>query len=235
MALPLVNSSRYTTTIPSTGIEVDYRPYLVKEEKILMVALESKNEIAITKAVKDVISACVLSEIDIENLAMFDLEYLFLKLRAKSVGEVAEIKLKCTECEHANDYSVNLDELEVKGIGEQSNVIKITDSVGITMRYPSVSDLDGIKENEMQSIDGVMKLILACMVNIFDDDNVYACKDETTKNLQDFLDSLNSSQFQEIAKFLQEIPAITETIKFNCTSCNHENELELKGLQSFFS
>jgi len=235
MALPLVNSSRYTTTIPSTGVEVDYRPYLVKEEKILMIALESKDNIAITKAVKDVIKACVLDDINIEKLAMFDLEYLFLKLRAKSVGEVADIKLKCVECNHANDISVNLDELEVKGIGEQSNVINITDSVGITMRYPSVADLNGISENDTKKIDGVMKLILACMENIFDDNNVYACKDETTKNLENFLDSLNSAQFQEVAKFLQEIPAISETIEFVCTSCKHENELELKGLQSFFS
>jgi len=235
MALPQVNNSRYSVVIPSTGVEVDYRPYLVKEEKILMIALESKDNVAITKAVKDVIQACVLDDIDVNELAMFDLEYLFLKLRGKSVGESADLKLKCSECEHPNEYTVNLDDLEVKGISDDDKVIQITDSIGVTMKYPSVSDLSGISDKDTNSVTGVIKIILACMVNIFDDDNVYACKDETTKNLENFLDSLNSGQFQKIAKFLQDLPAIQEDIEFTCTSCKHENKILLKGLQSFFS
>jgi hypothetical protein len=236
MALPIVNSSRYTTTIPSTGVEVEYRPYLVKEEKILMIAMESKDNVAITKAVKDVIKACVIGEVDVNRLATFDLEFLFLKLRAKSVGEVAEISLKCVECDHPNEVSLNLDKLEVKGLTEgQDNVIQITDTVGITMRYPSVSDVSGINPEDLGKISVVMKLIVGCMENIFDADAVYACKDETTKSVQDFLDSLNSAQFKKIAEFLQQIPAISETIQFTCTECKHENELELRGLESFFS
>lgn len=235
MALPIVNSSRYTTTIPSTGVEVEYRPYLVKEEKILMIAMESKDNVAITKAVKDVIKACVIGDIDVNRLATFDLEFLFLKLRAKSVGEVAEISLKCSECETPNEMTINLDELEVKGLEDHDNVIQITDTVGITMRYPSVADVAGVNPEDLGKVNVIMKLIVSCMESIFDADAVYACKDESTKNVQDFLDSLNSSQFRKIAEFLQKIPAISETLNFKCKSCNHENELELKGLESFFS
>lgn len=203
-----------------------------------MVALESKNQKQTTKAVKDVISACVLTEgFNVNELTLFDLEWVFLKLRSKSVGETTEIKVKCEECETQHDTEINLEDLEVTGLGEddEDKIIQLTDTVGITMKYPSADDVEGISENELKSVKGVLKLIVNCMETIFDEDNVYPCKDETRKSVEEFLDSLNSAQFQKITQFFTKIPAITHDIEFTCTKCKHENKIELKGLQSFFS
>ena len=231
MALPVVNSSKYTAVIPSTGVEVDYRPYLVKEEKILMIALESKDQKQIMKAVKDVIEACVFDDINVDELAVFDIETLFLKLRSKSVGETADLNAKCSKCEHPHEAQVNLEEIEVTGIDEDSKIIQVTDTIGVTMRYPTIGDFEAGTEGT----EAILQLMTKCMVNIFDDDNVYPCKDETRKSLTDFIDSLNSGQFQKLAKFFQDLPALVHNIEFVCTKCEHENSIELKGIQSFFS
>lgn len=236
MALPVVNSSRYSTKLPSTGVEIDYRPYLVKEEKIMMVALESKDNKQIVRAMKDVAQACVLSEVDVNQLTGFDLEWLFLKLRSKSVGENVELKLICQneECKHPNPVNINLDEIEMDDF-DDNRIIQLTDTIGLQMLYPSVDLMAKYDEEKLKTVDGAFDLIIDCMQTIYDEDNVYNVKDETRDNVRDFLSSLTSAQFKMVSDYLQNIPSVKKDVEYTCESCGKEDKLELRGLQSFFT
>jgi len=234
MALPIVTSAKYSTVIPSMNKKVEFRPYLVKEEKILMIAMESKNQKQIVTALKDVISACVYDKIDTSKLTMFDIESLFLRLRSKSVGENVEVSLKCTECSHPHPREINLDEVEVTEVDDESKTIRINKEIGIVMRYPSINDMSQYSDGDLQTIDGIMNMMVDCIVTIFDNDNVYNTKDEPRKNVVEFIDSLNSTQFAMIAKFFSDMPSLVHNIEFDCDKCSVHNKLELKGIQSFF-
>lgn len=239
MALPLVNASKYEATIPSTGQVIEFRPFLVKEEKLLMVALESKDDKLIVRTMKDVLSSCVYSDIDINTFTTFDLEELFLRLRAKSVGEKVELKLKCEECDYENPQVVDLDELGVKINEERNNVIMINDEVGIEFKYPSLTDLEGLnvaKEGDTKGqLKAMTQLIIKSIKSIFDNDNVYPAVDQSDEELENFIDALNSNQFKEISEWLGNIPSLVHNIEYSCNKCGHENSLELRGLQSFFT
>lgn len=232
MALPQLNTAKYSTVVPSLNKEVTFRPYLVKEEKILMIAMESQDNKQIIRAVKDVIKACVLDDINVEKLAMFDIEALFLALRSKSVGENVDVRLKCNNCEHLNDISINLDEITLPD-GSIDPVIQLTDEVGVTMRYPSINDVEGM--NQEGGVKEMMKIIALCIENIFDADSVYSSDSYSEKELNEFIDGLNSNQFQKITKFFDDLPAITQNVEFNCVSCSEKNDVELKGIASFFT
>ena len=236
MALPQVNSSRYSTKLPSTGIDIEYRPYLVKEEKIMMVALESKDNKQIVKAMKDVANACIHSDIDIDKLTSFDLEWVFLKLRAKSVGESADVKLKCSEegCDGMTDVSINLEELEMDDY-DSNRILQLNDKIGIQMLYPSVSLMEKYDEEKLKSVDGAFDMIVDCMETIYDNEDVYVVKDEERKEVLNFLEALTSSQFKILADWLQQIPAVKKNVEWCCNKCEADNSLELRGLQSFFT
>lgn len=234
MALPKLNSAKYDLIIPSTGQEVEFRPYLVKEEKILMIALESQDQRQIIRAVKDVIKGCVFSEINVDKLALFDIEYIFLNLRSKSVGESIELKTKCSECETVNDFSIKIPDIKPPVI-ENENVIELTDTIGVTMRYPSITDIEKMKMEDMKSVDGISELIMKCIDSVYDDDGVYDSKSYTDKELREFIDSFNTEQFMKLAGFFNDLPTIKLDHKFNCISCKKANEVPLRGLQSFFT
>tara|TARA_R110000764_G_scaffold237357_1_gene333436 strand:- start:458 stop:1162 length:705 start_codon:yes stop_codon:yes gene_type:complete len=233
MALPVLNAAKYKTVIPSLGKEVEYRPYLVKEEKILMIALESKDQKQILTALKDVIKACVYDDIDVNRLAMFDLEALFLKLRGKSVGESTELKVKCTQCDAENQQQINFDEIKMPVIVKQSNVIELTDDVGVTLSYPTVGGME--KQNlNASGIDQALDMIIHCVDSIYDANNVYAAKDEGLAAVRTFIDSLNSSQFKKLTEFFEDVPAVTYDMKFDCIKCGIKNNTELRGFDNFF-
>lgn len=234
MALPQLNSARYDTVIPSTGKGITYRPYLVKEEKVLMLAMESNDQKQIMRAVKDVINSCVFDEIDVDALALFDIESLFLALRSKSVGEKIDLNVKCEKCETLNDVQVDLESINVPVVEEGNRTIMLTDTVGVTLNYPSFDAIQKIGD-DVESIDGAFKMIQSCIDTIFDEDNVHDAKTETPKNLQTFLESLNSEQFQKLVSFFESMPAITYDLDFDCVSCKEHNHTELRGLQSFFT
>ena len=233
MALPQLNTARYETTVPSTGQTITYRPYLVKEEKILMLAMESEDQKQIVNATKSMITSCVFDELDVNKLAMFDIESIFLALRSKSVGETVGLKVKCTSCEKQNDVTVDFNDVKVDVDSAQRDV-RITDTVGITMRYPSFDDISGIKEGEEESIDTAFSLITNCIESIYDENGVYTPQTEGPTAIKNFVESLNSTQFQELSVFFQNMPTLTHKIEFNCTGCTAHNATELKGLQSFF-
>lgn len=232
MALPIVEVPKYSVTIPSTGESVVYRPYLVKEEKILMIAMESENQEQVMRAVKEVIAACTFNKINVDTLTVFDMEYVFLKLRSKSVGEVSKIGIKCAECSSLNDIEVQLDILEVTKPEEDSSVVMITDKIGVKLRYPTVKDVNVL--SKYSGTEAAMKTIVACIDNIFDDEKVYPAKDSTPKELEQFVEALNSEQFKKMQKFFETMPSLKHDAKFTCSSCGHQNELLIKGLANFF-
>jgi len=235
MALPKLNTSRHLATIPSTGKEVEYRPYLVKEEKILMMALETKDQSAIIRAVAQVIGECVTQDIDTDKLAMFDIEYLFLQLRSKSSGEIIDLKLPCEvdACKHINNFHVDITQIPIPVV-KKIEPIQLTDEIAISVRWPNVKDLQGLTGEELSSVEGASKMFAKLIVNIFEEDEIHNAADEPVEDLQAFVDSLNSAQFTKLAEFLGDIPTLELSTGFECSKCKHETKIELKGLQSFF-
>ena len=236
MALPQVNSSRYSTKLPSTGVEIEYRPYLVKEEKIMMVALESKDNKQIVGAMKDVAQACILTDVDVDKLTAFDLEWMFLQLRSKSVGEKADVKLKCQVegCGGMTDVSIDLSDVEMDDY-EPNRVIKLNSDVGVQMVYPSVSLVEKYDEDKLKNVDGIFDMIIDCLDTIYDKDDVYQVKDERREDVRDFVESLTSGQFSQLAEFMQKIPMVKKQVEWCCSKCEANNKMELRGLQSFFT
>ena len=231
MALPQLNTAKYTTMVPSLKREVSFRPYLVKEEKVLMMAMETQDQKSIMRAVKEVIKSCVFDNIDIDKLAMFDIEALFLALRSKSVGENVAIKLKC-ECKELTEVNINLDEIQINDI-EKDNVIPLTSEVGVTMRYPALSDIENIDAEG--GIDSMMDMIIQCMDSIYDTDAVHDVSNESKESVQSFLDSLNGEQFKKLAEFFEELPSLNYNAEWDCVGCKKHNTMELKGIASFFT
>ena len=237
MALPKLNVPVYEAILPSTEKVIKYRPFLVKEEKLLLTAQES-GEDAVLPAVKQIIKNCVQGELDIDNMPLFDIEYLFLRLRAKSIGEEVTIGLKpwgCPQnngelCKFTTEVTINLEEIECKKDKKHSSKIMLDDKIGIMMKYPDISQV-GIKGSE---IEMGMKVIKSCINMIFTKEETHEKDSFTDKELDEFIDSLNSKQMENINNFFETMPTIKHTAKYTCKTCNEEKETTIQGLQSFF-
>ena len=235
MALPKLNSPTYELKIPSTGDTVSYRPYLVKEEKILMMAMESNDTEQMMRAVKDVIRSCTTDSVDVNTLAMFDIEYIFTQLRAKSVGETSTISVKCKSCGSSNDVDVNMQEVYVNVPESTVHTIPLTDTVGVSLKYPSVNAMVKAQASETKSeVDRVFDLIVACVDSIYSDDEVFDAKEQSEKELKEFIESLNTQQFNQVRDFIESIPSAAIKVEFMCMSCSEHNSFEVKGLGNFF-
>lgn len=235
--LPTIEIPRFETVLPSTKKKIEFRPYLVKEEKILMIASESKDEKQILKAIKDMVRACTFDKINPDDLTVFDLEYLFLKLRAKSVGESSKIKLKCEACASFTDTSINLDEIEPTiDPGFANNRIMLTDDIGVTIKLVSVRAISRIDLSDKgNSVNRVMELLAASIETVFDKKGVYAADTLQKDELGTFIDSLNRQQLGKIEEYIKLLPKLEKTIEFKCSKCEKENSIILSGLQSFFT
>ena len=235
MALPKLNSPTYELKIPSTGDTVSYRPYLVKEEKILMMAMESNDTEQMMRAVKDVIRSCTTDSVDVNTLAMFDIEYIFTQLRAKSVGETSTISVKCKSCGSSNDVDVNMQEVYVDVPESTVHTIPLTDTVGVSLKYPSVNAMVKAQSSDTKSeVDRVFDLIVACVDSIYSDDEIFDAKEQSEKELKEFIESLNTQQFNEVRDFIESIPSAAIKVEFMCMSCSEHNSFEVKGLGNFF-
>jgi hypothetical protein len=234
MPLPILNSPKFNLTIPSSKKSLEYRPYLIKEEKILLIAQESKDSNSIISAIQELIEACTFGKIKVSELTMFDMEYIFLKIRAKSVGEIIKLKTKCPTDEQENEITVNLDELEVE-FPKVSPKIPLKDKVGIVMKYPSFADVKAIsKIKEDDKIKILNSTVISCIDYIYDADAVYKASETPNKELEVFVDSLSSKQFQEIQNFISSIPKVKYETKVKCSKCGTEYPVVLEGIQSFF-
>jgi hypothetical protein len=236
--LPKLDSPTYELTVPSTGTKIPYRPYLVKEEKILMMAMESNDTNQMMTAVKDVIRSCTFvdgSVLDVDTLAMFDIEYIFTQLRAKSVGEVSTIKVNCRKCDSPNEVDVNLENVQVNVPKSDMQTITLTDTVGVSLRYPSVDAMIKAQADESKSdVDRVFDLIIACVDSIYSGDEIFDAKEQSSKELSDFIESLSTQQFNKIREFIETIPSASIDVEFVCMSCSEHNLFEVKGLGNFF-
>ena len=238
MALPQLNTVKYDMVIPSTGQQIKYRPFVVREEKVLLTSLESGDAQQITNAMRDIVEVCTFKEVSVKSLAMFDLEYIFLKLRSKSVGENAEIGIKCSneECGHMNPVTVNLDAVELQGDPMAKATVALTDEVGVTLNYPTVQRLEDVMKGSTteNQIDLVIGMIAASIESIYDAQSVYPAVDSTPQELIDFIDSLNKEQFSKLQDFFNNFPKLKEEINFTCEKCGTENNQVLEGLNDFF-
>lgn len=231
MPLPTLETPKYKTKIPSTGKTIEYRPFLVKEEKILMIAQESEEPSAILTAMKEIVKSCTFEAFDIDALATYDLEYLFLQLRSKSVGEVIDLQSKCEKCEELNQVQVNLEEIKIdKPEEEVENTIQLNDSVGVVLRPVPLKDIDKVSTDSSD----LTKTISLCIESIFDDNNVYKTSDVPVSELYNFIESLSHKQLMMIEKFMSNQPSIVYDGNFKCHNCKKENTFRLEGMQDFF-
>ena len=231
MALPQLNTPTYELEVPSTGVKISYRPFLIKEQKVLMIAQEQGGERALLKAVGNIIKDCTMGTIENpEDLPTFDMEYLFLKIRGKSVGDKVELNLLCPDDEKTRVLTeVDLNEIKIEK-GESTNTIQLSDEIGITMKYPTVKDLINFG-NEKSTVKMTFDIVQSCTVNIFDANDVY--EDFSRKELQDFFEQLNTEQFDKIQKFFDEMPKLKHTVKVKNPNTGVESDIVLEGLQSF--
>ena len=240
MPLPKIATPSYELELPSTGKTIQYRPFLVKEEKLLVIALESEDTKQITNAIKAVIRSCVLTKgVKIETLPTFDIEFLFLNIRGKSVGEEIDVNLICTDDNETEvNVSVSLDDIQVQKPEGHSNQIKLDDNLIMELKYPSLNEF--IKNNfdpndtSKNPMDQSFDLIGSCISKIYNEDEVWAAADCSKKELNDFLDSMNSSQFKEVENFFETMPKLSHTIKVYNPKTKVESDVVLEGLASFF-
>ena len=238
MPLPKIATPTYTLELPSLEKEVNYRPFLVKEEKLLVLALESEDNKQITTAIKTVIKSCVTAKgLKVETLPTFDIEYLFLNIRGKSVGEELEVNIICPDDEVTEvPITIDLDEIQVKKSEDHSNRIQIDSKIMMEMKYPSLDQF--IKNNfdfkEGNQMDQSFDLIASCIDKIYTEDEVWSTADCTKKEVKEFLESMNSSQFKDIEKFFETMPKLQHTITVKNPKTKVESEVVLEGLASFF-
>ena len=239
MPLPKISTPTYELELPSTGKTIKYRPFLVKEEKVLVIALESEDTKQITNAIKAVLKSCVQTKgIKVEALPTFDIEYLFLNIRGKSVGEELELNLVCPDDETTEvPVTINLDDIQVEKNEDHTNQVKLDDNLMMELKYPSLDEF--IKSNfdfsEQNQMDQSFALIGSCIDKIYNEEEVWAAADCTKKEMNEFLESMNSSQFKEIEKFFETMPKLSHTITVTNPKTKVESDVVLEGLASFFA
>ena len=240
MALPKLNVPVYEAVLPSTEKVIKYRPFLVKEEKILLTAMEAGEDSAMIPAVNQIIRNCIEGEIDVERLPTFDIEYLFLRLRAKSVGEKATLGVKpwgCPKnngelCENSTQVEINLEEVNVIKTKDHSNKVMLDDNIGIKLSYPDMNKLGNV--DKIDSAEAGMKIIKDCIEMIFTEEETHDKGSFNEKELDEFLDSLNTQQFTLIRNFFDTMPVLKHTVKYKCETCGEKKETTVQGLNSFF-
>ena len=239
MPLPKIATPTYELTLPSTGKTIQYRPFLVKEEKLLVIALESEDNKQITTAIKAVLKACVLTKgIKVESLPTFDIEFLFLNIRGKSVGEELEVNIICPDDETTEvGVTINLDDIEVQRSEEHTNKIKLDDTLMMEMKYPSLDEF--IKSNfdfsDKNQMDQSFQLIASCIDKIYTEDEVWATADCTKREVNEFLEGMNSNQFKEIETFFTTMPKLSHTISVTNPKTKVKSDVVLEGLAAFFA
>jgi hypothetical protein len=236
MALPKINTPTYELEVPSTNEKIKYRPFLVKEEKILLIALESNENNQIIQAVKEIVAMCTFDKIDLGNMPMFDVEYIFLQIRSKSVGETSNLKLLCKDDgETYADVKIDLGDIKVSVDEEHTNKIELTDEMGMIMTYPTIDSFASTGISEITS-SNMLEVIATCILQIYDKkgEEVFDAKDQTKEELDDFIGQLNTKQFQEVQKFFDTMPKLQHTVTVKNPKTKVESEVVLNGLNDFF-
>ena len=236
MALPILTTPTYELEVPSTEKKIKYRPFLVKEEKILLIAMESNDNAEIIQAVKTIVSECTFNKLDLGKFPMFDVEYIFLQIRAKSVGEISKLKLLCPDDKETYaDVEIDLNEVKVQVGDNHTNKIELGNGMGMIMKYPSVDSFadSGIKDINPSNM---LEVIGSCILQIFEKkgEKVYDTKDQTKKEVTDFIESLNTKQFKDVQQFFDTMPKLKHEITVLNPKTKIESKVVLSGLSDFF-
>jgi len=236
MALPKIDVPIYELTVPSTDEKIKYRPFLVKEEKLLLIAMESGENSDILRAVKDIVDACTFNKMKIGNMPMFDVEYIFLQIRSKAVGEVSTLRVLCLDdMKTYAKVEVDLNEIEVRVTDAHTNKIELSDEMGVIMKYPTV---DSFVENKIDDISpaNMLDVIVTCIDKIYDKkgEEVFDAKDSTKQELIDFVEQMNTTQFADVQKFFDTMPSLTHEITVKNPKTKKESKVTLNGLNDFF-
>ena len=236
MALPKLDVPIYEMVVPSTDEKIKYRPFLIKEEKILLIAMESGENKDIIQAVKQIVSECTFNKLELGDMPMFDVEFMFLNIRAKSVGEISKLKVLCQDDKvtYAN-VEVDLSKIEVQVEDDHTNKIELSDEMGVIMKYPSIDSFSTAGIAEITA-SNMLDVIVACIAQIYDKkgEEVYDAKDSTQKELVDFVEQLNTKQFQEVQKFFDTMPKLRHEMKVKNPKTKKESKVVLTGLSDFF-
>tara|TARA_B100000131_G_scaffold140611_1_gene136863 strand:+ start:279 stop:1001 length:723 start_codon:yes stop_codon:yes gene_type:complete len=240
MPLPKINTPTYELVVPSTGKKIKYRPFLVREEKILILALESEDTAQITNAVVEILSECILTKgVDVTKLATFDIEYLFLNVRSKSVGETVEVNLTCPDDDITSvEMEINIDSIKVQKTRGHKNIVKLDDQYSMKLKYPSFDQF--IESNfdtsvDTSDVDKSLNMITNCIEMIYDEEESWDASDSTKQELEEFVEQLNSKQFKLIEKFFETMPKLSHKVKLTNPKTGVESEVVLEGLASFFT
>jgi DNA-directed RNA polymerase subunit M/transcription elongation factor TFIIS len=243
MALPKLDVPTYEVNLISTGKPVRFRPFLVKEQKLFLMASESEDANEIVKTIRQVLKNCLLDEVDVDNLPTFDLEFLFMNLRARSVEEVVELQYKCNnnvkddeghdkKCNGVVNFKMNLLEINPTKDPNHTNKVQITENLGICFKYPTfemIQKYDDMNENQV-----MMNILVDCIDYIYDQDNIYYAKDTPRKELEEFVDNLQQKDVEKFEKFFDTLPEIKRDVHFKCPKCGYEEDITIKGMQNFF-
>lgn len=237
MSLPMNVTPTYTLTIPSTKKKLKYRPFLVKDEKALLIAQQSEDQSVMLDTLRDVIKACAKEEIDVDKLASFDIEYIFTQLRSVSVGELVDLVFHCDTCTDEDAKAVvqfNLNTLKVEIPKGHTNKIPLFNDVGVVMKYPSFDVMKQLVKSEAEEMDQAFEIIAGCIDYIYTSEEVFPVKDVRKEEVIEFLNNLTSTQYELIQQFFRSIPTLRADVKYTCPVCNKEHDKYMEGLSSFF-
>ena len=237
MPLPKINTPTYELVVPSTGKKIRYRPFFVREEKILIMALETEDMSQITNAIVEIMTACILSKgVKVIELSTFDIEYIFLNIRAKSVGEVIEVNVTCPDDgETKVSMEINIDDIKVQKDKNHTNLIKLDESLSMKMRYPSIEQfVENNFEVRKQNVDQSLDMITSCIDQVYTEEEAWAASDCTKDELKEFIEQMNTKQFKEIEKFFTTMPKLSHTVKVQNPETKVKSDVVLEGLASFF-
>jgi hypothetical protein len=237
MALPIASTPRYKLTIPSTGKQVNYRPFLVKEEKALLIAQQSEDPDTMIDTLKSVIESCVTDKIKVDELAVFDIEYIFTQLRAKSVGENVDLILKCDTCTDDKAsvmYTIDLTTLKVDIPEDHKKTIPLFGDVGVVMKYPTLDILSKMEKIESTNIDVVFDIVCSCIDTVYNSEEMFPTKEQKADDVREFVNNLTQEQFVKIQQFFDTMPKLEQAVKYKCPMCGKDHEKYIRGLESFF-
>lgn len=242
--LPKIDVPIHNLTLPISKKNIKFRPFLVKEEKILLMAMESGEEESVMNSIKQIVNNCCIDEVNIDELPVTDLEFIFLNLRARSVGEVVELQYKCNnkiksesgeekDCGGLVKFDLNLLEIKPEINPENNQRIELTEKMGIVMKYPNLKSIESSNNSE-NNTERIMKVLVDCVDYIYDAETIFHRKDISDKELNEFLDGLNRKQFEKIQKFFETLPRLKTNLDFKCVKCGYEENILLEGIQNFF-
>jgi hypothetical protein len=235
MALPKIATPQFSLTLPSDGSRIHFRPFLVKEEKALLMATQSDDPLDMIDAVKNVIASCIIENVNVDTIPYFDLEYIFLNIRSKSIGEIVKIEYRHTGglnykgvvCEEVTPVEINLEQVKVEKKDGHTNKIQLDDKLGLEMRYPTITDVKMITEGANE-----IEMLAKCIISVYDEENVY--EPDNLEDALEFIESLNNTQFSKIMNFIETMPKLRHTISYKCRGCGQEDTVTLEGMADFF-